>query len=111
MYTLRYLAVDEVRAILFGGKILEQRQIDSIRRIQWLCQSLHDLVIVPGHDHTDYQYLFLGPFLGDGVLSPEEREQIKTYEARLFDDFGHLMPSAMPHFISSVRGERVGKVV
>jgi hypothetical protein len=57
----------------------------------------------------NYQYLFLEPFLADGFLSPEEREQIKTYEARLFDDFGHLVPSAMPHFIPPVHGERVGK--
>jgi glyoxylase-like metal-dependent hydrolase (beta-lactamase superfamily II) len=109
MYTLRHLAVDEVRAILFGGRFLEQQQIDSIRRIQWLRQALHDLVIVPGHDHTDYQYLFLEPFLADGALSPEERKQIKTYEALLFDDLGHLVPSAMPHFIPPVHGERVGK--
>jgi N-acyl homoserine lactone hydrolase len=111
MYTLRHLAVDEVRAILFGGKILEEQQIDSIRRIQRLRQSLPDLVIVPGHDHTDYQYLFLEPFMADGVFSPEEREQIKTYEARLFDNAGHLMPSAVPRFIPPAHGERVGKAL
>jgi len=109
MYTLRHMAVDEVRAILFGGKFLEQQQIDSIRRIQRLRQSLHDLVIVPGHDHTYYQDLFLEPFLADGVLSLEEREQIKTYEARLFDDSGHLVPGAMPNFIPPAQGERAGK--
>ena len=109
MYTLRHLAVDEVRSIQFGGKILEQQQVDSIRRIQRLRQALPNMVIAPGHDHTDYQYMFLEPFLDDGVLSPEEREQIKSYEARLFDDFGHLVPSAMPHFIPPVHGERVGK--
>jgi glyoxylase-like metal-dependent hydrolase (beta-lactamase superfamily II) len=109
MYTLRHLAVDEVRAIQFGGKILEQQQIDSIRRIQRLRRALPDMVIVPGHDHTDYQYQLLQPFLADGVLSPDEREQIKTYESRLFDDFGHLVPSAMPHFIPAAHGERLGK--
>jgi len=109
MYTLRHLAVDEVRAVLFGGKFLEQQQIDSIRRIQRLRQALHDLVIVPGHDHTDYQYLLLEPFLADGALSPEEREEIRTYEARLFDNYRHLVPSAMPHYLPPVHGERVGK--
>jgi len=109
MYTLRHLAVDEVRAILFGGKFLDQQQIDSIRRIQRLRQALHGLVIVPGHDHTDYQYLFLEPFLADGVLSLEEREQIKAYETRLFRDRGHLVPGAMPHFVPPVLGERAGK--
>ena len=109
MYTLRHLAVDEVRAILFGGKFLERQQIDSIRRIQRLRQALPNMVIVPGHDHTDYQYLFLEPFLADGSLTPEERGQIKAYEARLFDDSGHLVPGAMPRFIPPVQGERAGK--
>jgi len=109
MYTLRHLAVDDVRAIQFGGKFLEQQQVDSIRRIQRLRQALPHMVIVPGHDHSDYQYLLLEPFLADGVLSPEEREQIKAYEALLFDDAGHLVPGAMPHFIPAAHGERVGK--
>lgn len=52
---------------------------------------------------------FLEPFFTDGILSPEEREQIKTYEARLIDDFGHLVPSAMPNFIRPVNSKRVGK--
>ena len=77
MYTLRHLAVDEVRAILFGGRFLEQQQVDSIRRIQQLRQALPNMVIVPGHDHTDYQYQLLEPFLADGDLSPGEREKIK----------------------------------
>jgi N-acyl homoserine lactone hydrolase len=109
MYTLRHLAVDEVRAIQFGGKFLEQQQVDSIRRIQRLRQALPNMVIVPGHEHTSYQHQLLEPFLADGVLSFEEREQIKTYEARLIDDFGHLVLSAMPQFIPPVHGERVGK--
>jgi N-acyl homoserine lactone hydrolase len=110
MYTLRHLAVDEVRAILFGGKFLEQQQVDSIRRIRQLRQALPNMVIVPGHDHTDYQYRLLEPFLADGVLSLEEREQIKAYEARLFDDSGNLVPGALPKFMPPAEGERVGKV-
>ena len=109
LYTLRHLAVDEVRAIMFGGKFLEQQQIDSIRRIQRLRQALPNMVIVAGHDDSDYQYQLMEPFFADGVLSPEERVQIKAYEARLFDEFGHLMPSAMPHFIPPAHGDRVGK--
>jgi len=103
MYTLRHLAVDEVRAIQFGGKILEQQQVDSIRRIQRLRQALPNMVIVPGHDHTDYQYCLLEPFLVNGVSSMERRKEIKAYEARLFDSSGHLMPGAMPHFIPPER--------
>ncbi len=109
MYTLRHLAVDDVRPIMFGGKILEKQQVDSIRRIQRLRRSLGNLVIVPGHDHTDYQHQFLEPCLADGILSAEERQRIKTYEEKLFDDLGHLMPGAMPHFIPPAYGQRVGK--
>jgi hypothetical protein len=109
MNTLRHLAVDEVRSIQFGGKFLEQQQIDSIKRIQRLRQALPALTTVPGHDHTDYQNLFHERFFADGTLSPEEREQMKTYEARLFDASGHLMPNAMPHFIPLAQGEQVGK--
>ena len=110
MYTLRHLAVDEVRAILFGGKFLEVQAIDSIRRIQRLRQALPNMVIVPGHDHTDYQYELLEPFLADGVLSSEELARIKAYEARLFDERSHLLPGAMPKFIPPAEGERTGKV-
>jgi hypothetical protein len=109
MYSLRHLAVDDVRPIMFGGRLLEQQQIDSIRRIQRLRQELDQMVIVPGHDHTDYQRLFLEPSLAQGALSAEAREQIKTYEAGLFDSFGHLKPGAMPHFIPPENSERIGK--
>jgi hypothetical protein len=57
------------------------------------------------------KYCSNSPFFTDGVFSPEEREQIKAYEARLFDDSGHLLPGAMPRFIPPGPGERVGKVV
>ncbi|HMK65066.1 MAG TPA: N-acyl homoserine lactonase family protein [Thermodesulfobacteriota bacterium] len=109
LYTLRHLAVDEVRAVLFGGKSLEQQQIDSIRRIRRLDKALPELVIVPGHDSTEYQHRLLEPFLADGVLSPDEREQIRNYKASLFDENGHLVPSAMPHFIPPAPGGKAGQ--
>ena len=109
MYTLRHLAVDDVRAVMFGGKLLEQQQVDSIRRIQRLRQTLPNMVLVPGHDHTDYQYQHLEPFLADGEISPEEMTRIKTYEANLFDVSGRLQPGSMPHFIPPAQGEQAGK--
>jgi len=109
MYTLRHLAVDEVRAIQFGGKFLEKQQVDSIRRIQQLRLALPNMVIVPGHDHTEYQDRLLEPLLADGALSPEGKVKIKAYEARLFDRSGHLTPGAMPRFIPPAKRERVGK--
>jgi N-acyl homoserine lactone hydrolase len=53
MYTLRHLAVDQVRAIMLGKKAQEQ-QIASIRQIQQLRQVMPSLLIAPMHDHTDY---------------------------------------------------------
>ncbi|WP_029422374.1 N-acyl homoserine lactonase family protein [Alicyclobacillus macrosporangiidus] len=55
LYTLRHLAVDQVRAITVNAAWLED-YMNSIRRIQKLRRSLPNMVIVPTHDHTEYQY-------------------------------------------------------
>ncbi len=109
LYTLRHLAVDQVRAITIGGGQTEA-QVSSIRRTQQLRRALPEMVIVPTHDHTAYQFQYLEPFLADGVLSPEERQAIKTYEARMFDEVGHLVPSALPHFLTPLDKGRVGTI-
>ena len=72
-------------------------------------RELNDLIIVPGHDHTDYQFRFLEPDLSKGGFTHEERQEIKKYEEQLFDESGRLRSSAMPHFIPPAHGERVGK--
>jgi len=76
LYTLRHLAVDWVRALQFGG-VLERQQVDSIRRIQGVRRALPTLVLVPGHDHSAYQFDHLVQLLKDGVLSDKERQAIK----------------------------------
>lgn len=109
LYTLRHLAVDQLRAVTFS-RTLRAQQISSIRRIQQLRQALPSLVIAPEHDHTDYIRKLLGPFLADGGLSLEEQQAIKTYETSLFDEGGHLVPSALPHFLPPLDRGRVGSV-
>jgi N-acyl homoserine lactone hydrolase len=109
LYTLRHLAVDQVRAFQFGGT-LEKQQLDSIRRIQALRRVLPDLVVVPGHDHSAYQFEHLVPFLADGVLSAEERQAIKAYETAIFDAQDNLLANAQPHFIAPSDGGTLGTV-
>ncbi len=53
MYTLRHLAVDQVRAILLGKQSGAQ-QIDSIQRIQQLRTALPEMVLIPTHEHTTH---------------------------------------------------------
>jgi hypothetical protein len=67
-------------------------------------------VILPTHDHTAYQFRYSDPFLADGELCDEERQKIKAYEARLFDEDWRLVPGALPHFVSPPENGRVGAV-
>jgi glyoxylase-like metal-dependent hydrolase (beta-lactamase superfamily II) len=91
IYTLRHLAVDQVRPVAVSRKAWA-RQADSIRRIQRLRQVLPDTVIAPAHDHTRYASAFLEPFLADGGLSVDEREAIRAYERRVFTSEWELAP-------------------
>jgi glyoxylase-like metal-dependent hydrolase (beta-lactamase superfamily II) len=104
MYTLRHLAVDQVRQIMLG-KRMQAQQIDSIRRLQQLREVLPEMVIVPTHDHTAYQFQYIDPFLPD-----EERQEIKAYEARVFDEAWRLVPGALPHFVAPPENGHVGAV-
>ncbi len=109
VYTLRHLAVDQVRAITMGHDQTDA-QINSIRRTPRLRQALPELVMVPTHDHTSYQFQCLEPFLANGTLSPEERATIRAYEACVFDEEGRLLPGALPQFLSPEGKGHVGMV-
>ncbi len=76
LYTLRHLAVDEVRAITLSKK-MQQGLISSMPSIQQLREALPGMVLAPPHDHTAYMSRYLEPFLADGGLSLEERQAIK----------------------------------
>ncbi len=108
LYTLRHLAVDTVQPITFSpkGRALYE---GSIRRIQRLKREMPDLVIVPTHDHTDYQFDLVRPALEKGQLSERDRERILAYEEEVFDaDF--RLRGALPVFVPPPKGRKVGSV-
>jgi glyoxylase-like metal-dependent hydrolase (beta-lactamase superfamily II) len=109
-YTLRHLAVDEVRQLTIGGRATEQ-QVDAIRRTQELLEGSPDTVTVYAHDHTDYQFDLVEPYLADGTLSAEERRQIEAYEASVFTDDWDLHPSNAPRFVPPEGEDSTGGVV
>jgi hypothetical protein len=75
-----------------------------------LRQALPEMVILPCHDHTAYQFDYLDPFLADGTLSADERLAIHDYEARLFDAPWHLPDHALPGFLPAANGSPIGRV-
>jgi len=111
MYTFRHLDVDNIRQVIYGGKKVIEQQVNSIRLIRQLKKEMPHLVIVTLHDDTDYQFEYIDKFLSDGVLSPEELEEIKAYEKSIFDSDLHLRPEAVPKFVLPSKGEDVGKIV
>jgi N-acyl homoserine lactone hydrolase len=109
IYTLRHLAIDQVRPVAVSRKSWAQ-QADSIRRIQRLRAALPDTVIAPAHDHTRYSSAFLEPFLADGGLSVDERDAVRAYERRLFTREWELAPEALPRFAPPSDRQPVGGV-
>lgn len=109
LYTLRHLASAQVQAVRFSKRSGDE-QAESIRRIAGLKRLLPGLHLVVGHDHTDYQWKYLAPYLSKGWLAPDERRAMADYEARLLDGDGALRPGAMPRFEPAKGGGVVGTV-
>jgi len=107
LYTLRHLATDQVQAFRLKEQTGEE-QVESIRRIAGLKKLLPGLHLLVGHDHTDYQWKLLIPYLSKGWLSEEERRALSEYEASLFEGGGRLRASAMPQFQLGV--DKIGTV-
>jgi hypothetical protein len=104
-----YLATDQVQAVRFNKRTGAQ-QVDSIRRIGGLRRLLPGLHLLVGHDHTDCQASYLGPYLAKGWLSDEERRALSEYESSLFGPDGALRPAALPRFEPGANGAAVGTV-
>jgi len=109
LYTLRHLATEDVQAVRFS-KLSGDEQVDSIKKIAALRQLLPGLHLVVGHDHTEYQWKYLTPFLAKGWLSEDERRALSGYEASLFEGDLRLRPDAMPQFAPDRNGGPVGTV-
>jgi N-acyl homoserine lactone hydrolase len=107
MYTIRHLAVEQVRAIQVGG---ETQAIDSIHRIQWLRRALPGLVIATMHDDTAYGRQLIDG-LADGTLSDSSHKWMKDYERDTFDELANINPSRLPRFERAADGGPVGEVV
>jgi glyoxylase-like metal-dependent hydrolase (beta-lactamase superfamily II) len=103
LYTLRHLATQQVQAFRLSERT-GMEQVDSIRRIAGLKRLLPGLHLLVGHDHTDYQWKCLVPYLSKGWLSEEERRALSAYESTLFEPDGTLRPGAAPKFERSGSG-------
>jgi len=109
LYTLRHLATKQVQAVRFTREAGEE-QVDSIRRIAKLRKVLPGLHLLVGHDHTEYQWKHLIPYLSKGWLSDDERRALSEYESRMFESDGTLRTNAMPLFQPGTNGGVVGTV-
>jgi glyoxylase-like metal-dependent hydrolase (beta-lactamase superfamily II) len=108
LYTLRHLANGDVQA--FGAGKWMKMQNDSIKKIQRLAEASDNLVVVPVHDHTAYQFEYLEPMLAKGYLTPEDRDKIKIYVSDIFDGGWRLKASHRPAYIPGANKERIGTV-
>jgi N-acyl homoserine lactone hydrolase len=106
LYTLRHLATDQVQAFRLSTETGNE-QVESIRKIAGLRSLLPGLHLLVGHDHTEYQWKHLVPYLSKGSLTEDERHALSQYQSSLFDGDGTLRASAMPQF---VRGSDAGPV-
>jgi glyoxylase-like metal-dependent hydrolase (beta-lactamase superfamily II) len=109
LYTLRHLAAKQVQAVRFDKKSGAE-QVDSIGRIARLKKLLPGLFLVPGHDHTDYQWKHLVPGLAKGWFTEDERKALADYESRLFGDNWTLGADDLPRFVRGPAGANAGTV-
>ncbi|MBU2703492.1 glyoxylase-like metal-dependent hydrolase (beta-lactamase superfamily II) [Sporomusaceae bacterium BoRhaA] len=109
LYTLRHLAVEQVRSIILQPELV-QDYIESVQNIVGLHQLIPNLIVIPGHDPTEYQSKYLRLFFKDGALSEKELLQIKSYEKRIFNDSYTLIQGFIPKFVPSSDSSRIGKV-
>lgn len=106
LYTLRHLASDQLRPIMLGRRGRD-RQLDAIARIRALRRELPELIIAPGHDHTEY-----GSALQDlltGTVDPAAAAEVRRRSDALFDHDGRLREPARPVYHADPAGE-VGRV-
>jgi glyoxylase-like metal-dependent hydrolase (beta-lactamase superfamily II) len=110
IYTLRHLATQQVQAIRFNRKVGDE-QIDSIKKIIGLKKILPGLHLLPGHDHTNYQWKHVVPYLSKGWLTTEELHELSEYESNLFDSAWMLRPADLPRFQPDKSGGSVSEPI
>jgi glyoxylase-like metal-dependent hydrolase (beta-lactamase superfamily II) len=105
LYTLRHLAVDDVRAVQIGD---ESAYVESIRRVQWLRRLAPQVVVLPAHDHTEYGSRVVSALAADGRLSPQTRAWIEQHESGLFDPAYRLNPARAPRYVPAGQAGAAG---
>jgi glyoxylase-like metal-dependent hydrolase (beta-lactamase superfamily II) len=95
LYTIRHLASDQLRPIMLGRRGRD-RQLDAISRIRALHRALPELIIAPGHDHTEYGRELEG--LLSGVVDPAAAAALRHRTDALFDPTGRLREPARPDY-------------
>ena len=108
-YTLKHMAIEEVRQLTLGGAE-EEKQLESTRNLQKLVDTMPDTVMLFAHDYTDYQSDLIQKYLIDGHFSEEERKDIRKYRAKIFDQDWRLKPGNMPYYIPVAGDEETGSV-
>lgn len=108
-YTLRHLAVDQVRQMMIGG-IETEKQIDAILNTRRFVENQPETILLFAHDHSDYQFSLVDQSLADGKLSTTEREQIQDYVGSIFLDDWQLAQGNQPYFIPASGDDRLGSV-
>jgi len=97
LYTLRHLATEQVQAFRLNRETGDE-QVESIMRIAGLRKLLPGLHLLVGHDHTDYQWRHLVPYLSKGWLTDEEQRALSSYQSNLFANGTTLRADALPQF-------------
>ncbi|MEU9794677.1 alpha/beta hydrolase fold domain-containing protein [Streptomyces sparsogenes] len=109
LYTVRHLAVDDVRQMQTGA---DDVFVDSVRRMQWLHGLMPDLVVLPAHDDTPYGRLLVPNLLAhEGRLSEGGFAELKEYEAVTFDAVYRLNSARRPRYVADPAGGALGSVV
>lgn len=108
-YTLRHLAVNQVRQMTIGG-IKTQKQIEATRDIRLLVDANPNTVLLFAHDHTDYQFDIIERIFKDGMLTQNELNDVKKFRKKVFEKGWRLEPGNMPFYIPPSRMEETGSV-
>jgi glyoxylase-like metal-dependent hydrolase (beta-lactamase superfamily II) len=108
-YTLRHMAVDQIRQMTIGGLEID-KQVEATRKIQRLVDTNPETILLFSHDHTDYQLKMIEQALSDGIFSTTEVNKIKEYRSNIFNGKWQLKPGNTPYYIPPTNKYGTGRV-
>lgn len=107
LYTVRHLASDQIRPIMIGRRGRDD-QLAAISKIRTLAGQTPEMIIAPGHDHTEY-----GAGLAELLSGEVDATEAIAFRRRadlLFAPDGRLSGPAHPHYLPDPAGGVVGQV-